>query len=272
MANRSAATSTPGVSVSARASTPMSAIAAGPRTTTDLSAVGASYSAAVAAAPAIVHISPCTSCSTDFASACPAVHTPLSVSRFESLLCNHPDSSLASYVIRCGFDIGFTGNRVTNQHSSNLSSAFQHSAFVSAQLTASCNTGYTAGQFDSPPFPFMYCFGIGTVPKKNGKLRLIHHLSSPAGSSVYDGIPAEPFSLQYSSIDKAINIIMSSRLLSISLNWMWRALFAKYLSAHRIGMSSASCGRGRTTTTVSCYLGSALARRYLMPWQPPLNG
>ena len=191
----------------------MSATAAGPRTTTDLSAVGASNSAALAAAPAIVHISPCTSRSTDFTSACPAVHTPLSVSRFESLLRNHPDSSLASYVInglRCGFDIGFTGNRITNQHSSNLSSAFQHSAFVSAQLTASCNAGYTAGPFDSPPFPFMYCSGIGAVPKKNGKLRLIHHLSSPAGSSVNDGIPAEPFSLQYISIDEAINIIMSS--------------------------------------------------------------
>ena len=191
----------------------MFATAAGPRTTTDLSAVGASNSAALAAAAAIVNISPCTSHSTDFTSACPAVHTTLSVSRFESLLRNHHDSSLASYVINglhCGFDIGFTGNCITNQHSSYLSSAFQHSAFVSVQLTPSCNAGYTAGPFDPPPFPFMYCSGIGAVPKKNGKLRLIYHVSSPAGSRVNDGIPAEPFSLQYISIDEAIIIIMSS--------------------------------------------------------------
>ena len=39
---------------------------------------------------------------------------------------------------------------------------------------------------------------------------MIHHLSSPHGNSVNDGIPSEPFSLHYVSIDDAINLIMSS--------------------------------------------------------------
>ncbi|XP_065180188.1 uncharacterized protein LOC135810623 [Sycon ciliatum] len=200
---------------------------------------------------------------------------PLSVSRFESLLRNHPDSSLASYVInglRCGFDIGFTVNRITNQHSSNLSSAFQHSAFVSAQLAASCNVSHTAGPFDSPPFPFMYCSGIGAVPKKNGKLRLIHHLSSPAGSSVNDGIPAEPFSLQYISIDEAINIIMSSPspvyLSKLDVKSAFRQIPVRPQDWHLLGI----LWQGKYYYDRVLPMGSALARRYFMQWQPPLNG
>ena len=39
---------------------------------------------------------------------------------------------------------------------------------------------------------------------------MIHHLSSPHGNSVNDGILSEPFSLHYVSNDDAINLIMSS--------------------------------------------------------------
>ena len=48
---------------------------------------------------------------------------------------------------------------------------------------------------------------MGVVPKKSGKLRLIHHLSAPKGTSVNDGIPKELFSLHYITIDNAIEII-----------------------------------------------------------------
>lgn len=91
-----------------------------------------------------------------------------------------------------------------------LPSAFEHASFISEQLAASCLRGETAGPFDTPPFPFMRCSGIGAVPKKNGKLRMIHHLSSPTGNSVDDGIPPRPFSLTYVSIDDAIDLSMSS--------------------------------------------------------------
>ena len=56
---------------------------------------------------------------------------------------------------------------------------------------------------------FMRRSGIGAVLKKNGKLRMIHHLSSPEGTGANDSIPAEPLSLHYVSIDNAMNIIMS---------------------------------------------------------------
>ena len=44
------------------------------------------------------------------------------------------------------------------------------------------------------------------MPKKSGKLRLIHHLSAPAGVSVNDGIPEDLYSLRYVTIDDAINM------------------------------------------------------------------
>ena len=141
------------------------------------------------------------------------VHTPLNVNRFSSLLLEHPDREFTSYVLKglqYGFDIGFRGDRNVSVCSSNLPSAYMHVPFISDQLDTSCRRGETAGPFTAPPFPVLRCSGVGAVPKKNGKLRMIHHLSSPAGDSVNDGIPSEPFSLHYISIDDAIDSIMSS--------------------------------------------------------------
>ena len=50
--------------------------------------------------------------------------------------------------------------------------------------------------------------GLGVVPKKNGKLRLIHHLSAPVARSINDGIDKEDYSLHYVTVDNAIEIIM----------------------------------------------------------------
>ena len=142
-----------------------------------------------------------------------SVHTPLHVSRFELLLRHHPDKEFASYVLnglRYGFSIGFTASRDVSVQSANLPSSAACASFISDQLYASCQRGETAGPFSAAPFTSMRCSGVGAVPKKNGKLRMIHHLSSPAGNSVNDGVPADQFSLHYISIDDAIESIMSS--------------------------------------------------------------
>ena len=56
------------------------------------------------------------------------------------------------------------------------------------------------------------CSGLGIVPKKNGKLLVIHHLSNsaPPGSSVNDHINSVDFSLQYIRVDDAIRQIVST--------------------------------------------------------------
>ena len=49
------------------------------------------------------------------------------------------------------------------------------------------------------------------MPKKNGKFRVIHDLSSPMGIALPTQSPSPPpsvFSLQYESVDTAVNTIM----------------------------------------------------------------
>ena len=108
-----------------------------------------------------------------------------------------------------GFNIGYGGAR-TNQQSRNLPTASAHPDFVSDQLSESCRCGETAGPYPSPPFPVMRLSGIGVVPKKGNKLRLIHHLSSPRGDSVNDHIHRKFVNLQYITVDDAIQAIIKS--------------------------------------------------------------
>ena len=80
---------------------------------------------------------------------------------------------------------------------------------VSSHLISCVKAGETAGPFVSAPYALMHVSGLGTVPKKNGKLRLIHDLSAPQGTSVNDGIQKEDFSLNYSTVDTAVTSIMA---------------------------------------------------------------
>ena len=45
------------------------------------------------------------------------------------------------------------------------------------------------------------------MPKKNGKWRMIHHLSAPTGHSINDFISKDEFTLHYSSVDTATQIL-----------------------------------------------------------------
>ena len=65
--------------------------------------------------------------------------------------------------------------------------------------------------FSIAPIPNLHVSRFGIILKKYqpGKWRLILDLSSPVGHSVNDGIPKEPFSVQYMKVDDVINGIMS---------------------------------------------------------------
>ena len=145
----------------------------------------------------------------------PTVQTPVHVDRLSSLLSAHPDCAFSEYVIHGmsqGFAIGFrdTTNAISSLClSSNHPSALRNKSFVSAYLQSSCESGETAGPFPTPPFSRMYVSGLGIVPKKSGKLRVIHDLSSPDGYSVNDGISREEFSPEYATLDTAISHIMA---------------------------------------------------------------
>ena len=125
------------------------------------------------------------------------------------LLLNHPNRPLVHSVMSGllhGFDIGFRGSRDVNIVDASLSFAAMHPDFVFTYLAKCCKLNELLGPFTSNPFS--RCSGVGCVPKKSGRLRLIHHLSSPEGDSVNDGISRKDYSVQYVSIDRAIDAIM----------------------------------------------------------------
>ena len=140
-----------------------------------------------------------------------SVETPINVRRLAGLLNRHSDHSFSHFVLHglChGFTIGHSA-AISGVHSSpNHLSAIRNMQYVSSYLTECCEAGQTAGPFPEPPFLCMQTSGLGVVPKSNGKLRVIHDLSSPDGSSVNDAIPRGQFSLHYDSVDTAIAAIM----------------------------------------------------------------
>ena len=137
-------------------------------------------------------------------------HTPLRHAQFERELTGHPDKAWVSKLltaIKIGVRIGHTGPRHYT-HARNLSSAFQHPEVIDQELAKECDAGRILGPFTTSPIYPLQCSGLGAIPKKNGKWRMIMHLSAPAGRSVNDGIHPEEFSLHYSSVDDAVAILL----------------------------------------------------------------
>ena len=133
------------------------------------------------------------------------------VDRLAELLSLHPDPSFFSYVcsgMRPGFSVGYAHAPSCFSMSPSHPSALSNKDFVWAYLQSCVNAGKTAQPFPSPLFPCIHVPGLGMVPKQNGKVRLIHDLSSPSGTSVNDGIPREAFSLTYETVNTAISSIM----------------------------------------------------------------
>ena len=125
-------------------------------------------------------------------------HTPLQHAQFEREPARHPDKSWVSKLltaIKIGVRIRHTGAQHYT-HARNLSSAFQHPEVI------------VLGPFTKSPIYPLQCSGLGAIPKKNVKWRMIMHLSAPAGRSVNDGIHPEEFSLHYSSVDDAVAILI----------------------------------------------------------------
>ena len=137
------------------------------------------------------------------------VHTPLRPSEFERELRNHPDKAWVTWLLNSilyGVSIGFNGPH-TPYTARNLPSALQHPEVVSSELQKEVEAGRVLGPFAERPLPNLRTSGLGAAPKKNGKWRVILHLSAPHGTSVNDVILKEEFSLHYSSVDDAVGLL-----------------------------------------------------------------
>lgn len=82
-------------------------------------------------------------------------------------------------------------------------------AAVDADLASEVALGRMAGPFDSPPSPFFRTSPLGTVPKSDGRIRVIHDLSWPrSGGSVNDECTA--LECKLSSFDDAARLVVAA--------------------------------------------------------------
>ena len=108
--------------------------------------------------------------------------------------------------MRYGAEIGYSGDR-SHFVAHNLISSRNNPKAVSDYLMHEGASGRLAGPYHDLPHPDLRCSGVGVVPKKSGKLRLIMHLSAPEGRSINDGISCKDYSLHYVTIDHAVNLM-----------------------------------------------------------------
>ena len=137
------------------------------------------------------------------------VVTPLRASSIAYQLRAHPDQIFAQALvsdIQEGARIGYTGPRAT-QHSRNLRSSAINPSVITQILRKECAEGRMAGPYQNPPCPKLHCSGVSLIPKKSGAMRMITHLSAPAGQSVNDFISRDSYSLRYATVDNAIAMI-----------------------------------------------------------------
>ena len=94
--------------------------------------------------------------------------------------------------------------------STNLKSAKENIDILQANIEREIASGRIAGPFHTPPFGNFRVSPLGLLPKRSGTndFRVIHHLSHPAGSSVNDGIYDSNRTVNYQSIDNAVQIIL----------------------------------------------------------------
>ena len=143
------------------------------------------------------------------------ISTLLSLSGWRLLLHGHPNWDLVHLFltgISQGFRIGYNYRTTTCKPSKrNLPGALSHPEVVDEYLQTEISLGRVVGYFSLEALPAAHISIFGVIPKgyQSDKWHLIIDLSFPKGQSVNDGIPKELCSLQYITIDHAINHIMS---------------------------------------------------------------
>ena len=135
-------------------------------------------------------------------------HHTLKIDKFNQFLRGY-DRQEVQFLIngfKSGFPIHFEGN-INPLVCDNLKSAKDNPSVLKAKILEEVAKGRIAGPFATPPIPNLHFSSVGLVPKRDGKFRLIHHLSFPNESSVNDGIPEVYRQVSYQTLDQAISLI-----------------------------------------------------------------
>ncbi|MEE8386052.1 MAG: reverse transcriptase domain-containing protein, partial [Dehalococcoidia bacterium] len=126
---------------------------------------------------------------------------------FSHHLAHHPDITFAARVLSYlteGARIGYTGPRAP-RCKPNWPSFYDHIDAARDCIDRDVAHGAKAGPYAHPPFATFVGSPMGAFLKRHSnKLRVIHDLSYPAGSSVNDFIEPADYTVQYGSFDSFV--------------------------------------------------------------------
>ena len=144
--------------------------------------------------------------------------TPINIKQLEEELINYPDKIKRYEFIKSikeGCDMGVRTNDKDSFECKNSRSAYEHSEFVTNALEEEIRNDHIAGPYERPPFPMYRVSPISVVEGKySKKKRLILDLSAPHDlkdiTSINEMINKDDFTLQYVTIDHAIELIQKT--------------------------------------------------------------
>lgn len=142
------------------------------------------------------------------------ITTPLIKQQWSSLLATYPDQDMANFFMQGltnGFRIGYRyGNGHLKSATKNMASAILHPKVVEEYIANEVSLSRVAGPYRKHMIKGGQISRFGVIPKHNkmDAWRLIVDMSHPEGKSVNDGITKSLCSLQYVTIEDAINQVL----------------------------------------------------------------
>ena len=145
-------------------------------------------------------------------------------------------------IIKHGANVGYHHDHARAQSSKNLKSALLHPDAISADIAAQVAKGCTRGPFDMPPLAHFRSSPLGAVTRKRAtKVRRIHHLSWPDGTSVNDGIPDDEAAITYDTFHRAVEDLIASgtgsRMIKLDLEQAFRQIPVRPADWHLLGFT-----------------------------------
>ena len=175
--------------------------------------------------------------------------SPICTPILAAYLCHHPDREFVSFILHGlvqGFHVGYnvmsSGARLRSgcrNHPSSLANAQVVRDYIGEEILA----GRMVGPLCLAPHRSIHCSPIGLVPKGrgSGQWRMIVDLSYPEGHSVNDGILPSLCTVDYSSVDRALQFITrlgrDTLLLKIDLKSAYRIVPLHPQDQHLFGVT-----------------------------------
>jgi hypothetical protein len=201
------------------------------------------------------------------------VVTPVKAQKLNLLLQGYPE--IERRFLIDGFTSGFrlqSHGPVTPHRSKNHGSAEKLPKVTFGMIMQELQASRIAGPFHNSPFPNLVISPLGLVPKKDGKHRLIHDLSSPFGTSVNDSIQHADSTVQYETLDDFIKLVKRFGTNALMAKCEIENAFRQIPVLGMIFISSASLGMVFTITINAFQWVALAAAKFLSVSVEPCSG